>query len=92
MVWRSVAGFLVSNLRLDIGLCGMPVIEDDDILSILSSGDSDRFVEEVAFSRIERGSISPELLKLVVGEEGSDLEDEKKVFRSLREKSRDRLE
>jgi hypothetical protein len=49
-------------------------------------------VREVAFSRMERGSISPELLRLVVDEESSELGDEEEVFESLRKKPRDRLE
>ena len=65
---------------------------DDELLNILNSDNRGRFVKEIAFSRIERGSISPELLNLVVDEESSELEDEKEVFKSLREKSRDRLE
>lgn len=65
---------------------------DDELLDLLSSDDRGRFVREIAFSRIEKGSISPELLNLVVEEENAELEDEKEVFKSLREKSRDRVE
>lgn len=50
----------------------------------LDSDDTGNFVREVALSRIEKGSISPELLNLVVDEEGSSLDDEKEVFKSLR--------
>jgi hypothetical protein len=72
----------------------MPVVgeEDDDLLDFLDSDNGQRFVRDIAFSRIERGSISAELLDLVVSEEGSTLEDEKEVFNSLRDRSRDRLE
>ncbi len=65
---------------------------EDEILNILNSDNRDRFVREVAFSRMERGSISPELLRLVVDEESSELGDEEEVFESLRKKPRDRLE
>jgi len=45
-----------------------------------------KMIREAAFSRIERGSISSELLNLVIDEENSELEDEKEVFKSLRKK------
>ena len=61
---------------------------DDELLDILESNNRDRIVGEVALSRIERGSISAELLSLVVDEEDSSLDNEKEVLKSLRGKSR----
>ncbi|MFB6116345.1 MAG: hypothetical protein ABEK10_02425 [Candidatus Nanosalina sp.] len=49
-------------------------------------------LRDIGFSRVESGSVSAELLNFLVGEESSDLDDEKEVLDSLREKSRDRLE
>lgn len=65
---------------------------DDELLNILNSGNRDRFVRDIAFSRIERGTISPELLSLLVDEDSSELDGEDKIFGSLSSKAKDRLE
>lgn len=85
---------MVSDLRLKMRFICMVTVDkaEDGSLDVPGSDDGASFVRDVAFSRIESGSISPELLNLVVDEASSELDDEGEVFESLREKSRDRLE
>ncbi|MFB6209161.1 MAG: hypothetical protein ABEJ56_03405 [Candidatus Nanohaloarchaea archaeon] len=62
----------------------------DDVAGLFEK-QNDNLVRDLVYSRISSGSISPELLNIML-EDGKKLENEKEVAESLREKSGERLE